>query len=559
MRASFGERRRRRAADSTAGPFRDEQLGAERLEGRALALAARFTIDSHARARSLFPRFDDNARVLGYAYRTLAGDVRAGRFITAAAEWLLDNFHLVASQIADARRNLPKSYYRQLPPLASREHLGRARVYAMAIELVRHGDSRFERRELEVFLNSYQRVAPLTIGELWAWPSMLTLALVENLRRLADEILLSRQARAIADDYLLRAESGRPMAWPGGIHVASVVQLLLRTREYGPKMPLLRQAVQTHLDACQMTAEEAVRREHQRQGVTQVSVANAITSLRLCSEIDWREFVEGVSLVEHALRRDPAGVYGRMDFLSRDSQRHAVEQIAAPSGEAQVQLALKAVESARQAAERGAATDRAAHVGYHLVGPGRLDFEAEVACRPPLRARVVRAVLAQPTWLYLGSIASVTTLLLVAAAIGLPGLDRSVSMLVLALALLAMPALDIAVAAVQRFMAWAVGPRRLPRLDLSGGVPDDARTMVIVPTLLSSPEAVTTLLQHLEVLALRQSRPAHSLRDPERFRRRAFTVRERRRPDPVGGLRWDPGPESPVRSRARRSVLPVSS
>ena len=118
-----------------------------------------------------------------------------------------------------------------------------------------------------------------------------------------------------------------------------------------------------------MTAEEAVRSEHQRQGMTQVSVANAVSSLRLCSEIDWREFVERVSLVEHALRRDPAGVYARMDFLSRDEQRHAVEQIAAPNGEAQVHLALRAVESARQAAARGSIGDRAAHVGYHLVGP----------------------------------------------------------------------------------------------------------------------------------------------------------------------------------------------
>src|SRR6185503_14249373 len=162
--------------------------------------------------------------------------------------------------------------------------------------------------------------------------------------------LASRQARLVADDYLQHADTDQPLAWPAGIHVASIVQLLLRTREYGRKVPVLRRAVEAHLDARRMTADEAVREEHQRQGVSQVSVANAITSLRLCAEIDWREYVEQVSLVEHALRRDPAGVYGRMDFLSRDQQRHAVEQIARRSGEAQLQLALTAVECARQAA-----------------------------------------------------------------------------------------------------------------------------------------------------------------------------------------------------------------
>ena len=79
-------------------------------------------------------------------------------------------------------------------------------------------------------------------------------------------------------------------------------------------------------------------------------MANAITSLRLCTTIDWRDYVEAVSLVDNVLRRDPAGVYSRMDFLSRDRQRQAVEELAEPTGEAQIRVALKAVETARQVA-----------------------------------------------------------------------------------------------------------------------------------------------------------------------------------------------------------------
>jgi cyclic beta-1,2-glucan glucanotransferase len=499
VRAHLGRLWARGSSEPPHGPFRDEFLGAQRLDDRALALAARFTVNPRGRAKNIFPRFEDNAQVLGNAYATLAGDVRAGRFVTSAAEWLLDNFHLVTSQLKDVRRNLPRTYYRQLPPLASREQGGLARVYAMAIELVRHGDSRVDRHQLETFLDSYQRVAPLTIGELWAWPSMVTLALVENLRRLAEEILAARRARMLADDYLLHADS--PAAWPSGIHVASIVQLLLRTREYGRKAPLLRKAVEAHLDARLMTAEDAVREEHQRQGAAQVSVANAIASLRLCSELDWRDYFEHVSLVEHALRRDPAGVYGRMDFLSRDQQRHAVEQIADSTGEAQLRLALKAVESARQAAARGSVSDRAAHVGYHLVGPGRSDLEADVAYRPGLRTRAGRAVRRYRTAAYLGSIAGLTACLLAALAAWLRMSDAGSLKFLVALALFFLPALDIAVALVQRVIAWAIFPRRLPRLDLSEGVPENARTMVVVPTLLTSPAAVADLLEHLEVLA----------------------------------------------------------
>src|SRR5580765_4198725 len=195
-------------APSSEKPFRDELLSVERLEDRAVALAARFTIDPNPRrrARNIFPRFDDNARVLRHAYQTLAEDLRTGQDVTAAAEWLLDNFHLVTSEIRDIHQHLPGTYYRQLPTLASREHAGHTRIYAMAVELVRHSDSRIDRQQLAMFVNSYQRVAPLTIGELWAWPIMLKLALIENVRRLAAETLESRRARMAADAYVTRVE-----------------------------------------------------------------------------------------------------------------------------------------------------------------------------------------------------------------------------------------------------------------------------------------------------------------------------------------------------------------
>src|SRR4029079_12535849 len=198
----------RTTAAALEKPFRDELLSVERLEERALALAASFTIDPkpRRRARNIFPRFDDNARVLAAAYRSLADDVRTGQFVTGAAEWLLDNFHLVASEIRDIHRHLPASYYRQLPTLASREQAGHTRIYAMAVELLRHSDSRLDRQQLLVFVNSYQHVAPLTIGELWAWPSMLKLALIENLRRLAGQTLESRRARLTADAYIAQVE-----------------------------------------------------------------------------------------------------------------------------------------------------------------------------------------------------------------------------------------------------------------------------------------------------------------------------------------------------------------
>ncbi len=496
---------RRRPPPTAEKPLRDELLSIERLEERALSLAASLTVDPDPghRARDTFPRFEDNVRLLREAYRTLADDVRTGMFVVSAADWLLDNFHLVTAEIVDIRRNLPRTYYRTLPALASREHAGHARIYAIAVELIRHSDSRLDRQQLIQFLTSYQRVAPLTIGELWAWPSMLKLALIENLRRLAEELLTARAARLAADRYVSRADGARGMeALPVRSSPAFIVQLLHRVREYGVRLSPVRVAVDAHLALEQTTAEDTIRGEHQRQGVAQVSMANAVTSLRLCSTLDWQTYVESVSLVEQALQRDPAGAYARMDFLSRDQQRQAVEALAMPSGEAQVRVALKAIESARQASLRGSTHDRAAHVGYHLVDEGRVDLEAELAYRPPAPIRARRALLRHASAAYLGGIATVTALLVAVALIYAAHAGAASGSLLIVALLVLLPASAFAIACIQRLVVATVGPQRLPRLDFSDGVPESGRTMVIVPTMLTSVAGVDALLQQVEVLAL---------------------------------------------------------
>jgi cyclic beta-1,2-glucan synthetase len=493
--------------EASGKPLRDELLSIERLEERARALAARFTVDPSPRraARSVFPRFDGNARLLHEAYGSLSEDVRHGDFVTPAAEWLLDNYHLVASEVRNVHQDLPRDYYRELPKLAPRDLAGDARVYALAVELIRHSDSRLERQQLVRFLESFQTVAPLTIGELWAWPSMLKLALIENLRRLAEEVLSAREARRAADAYVARIDSagqGVPGRLPRGMHTAGVVQLLQRVREYGPRLSAVRAGLDEHLAAGHLNTEEAIRGEHQREAAAQVSVANVITSLRLCGELDWSAYVETVSLVERVLQRDPSGVHGRMDFLTRDRYRQAVEELAEPTAEAQLRVALRAVENAQQAAEAGGPTSRAAHVGYHLIGKGRRELESDVAFRPGLAMGLRRSVFAHATLSYLGTIAVVTGALLGGGVLYVHGRGASALTALGVAVLLLLPASELATAWTQRLATRFAPPRRLPRLDLTDGVPEGARTLVVVPTLLTSVETVERLLEHLEILAL---------------------------------------------------------
>ncbi|HVQ23892.1 MAG TPA: carbohydrate-binding protein, partial [Planctomycetota bacterium] len=409
-------------------------------------------------------------------------------------------------------RNVPTPYYRELPKLAGRGRAGTVRVFAMAAELLRYSDARLDPQRLDRFLNAFQSVAPLSIGELWAWPSMLKLALIDHLRRLSEELLESRAGRREADHYFTLFEStqasGRLPPLPAVLHIAFVDQLLQRMREYGAGAAELRKRLEARLEDANATVEDAVRAEHQRLAMNHVSMSNSITSLRLCSTLDWNEHVESASLIEQILRRDPPGIYARMDFASRDRYRHAVEALAEQSGEAQVRVALRAIESARQAAETPGIDPRMAHVGYHLIGGGRPGLEIDVASRPRWRTRFELALFAHATPCYLGSIAVITGLGVAAAVAAARAAGAPQWSWAWAAALALVPASEFAVALTNRVVHRLTRPIPLPRLDLREGVPAAARTMVIVPTLISSLEGVRGLLEDLEVHAL-GNRDAH--------------------------------------------------
>ena len=491
---------------SGQGPFRGELLSIEGLEAHARALAARFTLARHSRrgTRRFYTRLKDNAYVLRQVHRTLAEDVRRPAALLPATEWLLDNFHLVEAEIVEIRRNLPRKYYLELPKLAPRELAEVARVYAMALEVIRHSAGRLDLQRLTRFVSAYQTLAPLTIGELWAWPTMLKVGLIENLRRLAHEILESRNARIEADRYFARFETAPADAasptpdLPERLPTAYVVQLLERLREYGPEVSHLRARLEERLTTYDLTLEGAIRAEHQEQATYEVSMANTITSLRLCASLDWTQYFERVSLVEQVLQRDPAGVYGKMDFATRDRYRQAVEGLAERAGEAQMRVALRCVESARQAAEQNIGDDLATHVGYHLIGKGRGNLEVDVAYLPRLRDRVRRFIFAHATPFYLGAAGALTALGVGLAAALVPGWRYGAAIAALVL----VPASELALGLVQWLVVSLALPRSLPRLDLKGGVPEEGRTMVIVPTLLSRVKGVQAPLEHLEVQAL---------------------------------------------------------
>jgi cyclic beta-1,2-glucan synthetase len=480
-----------------------ELLGVEPLEEHARSLAALLTVGRRVRVRGKphLDRLDGHMRVLRRVYVDLTDDARRGEPSSPAAEWLLDNFHAISAAARDIRHDLPPAFYRRLPSIAADEFAGFPRIYAMAQELIGHSAGRLDAQRLHRFISAFQSVTPLTIGELWAWPSALKLALLDYLRARADILAADRAARLEADRIAaspaIAAERHR---WPEELHPSFVIRLLRHTREQGLAAGILRKKLDATLDARGQSLADAIRSEGRHEATEQAFMSGLVGSLRSISTFDWTEFFETVSLVEQVLQRDPAGVYEGMDFRSRDRYRKAVEELAEPTGDAQLRLALKGVERARQMAERSP-DERGAHVGYYLIGRGRRTFEEGIGWRPPFLVRVRRWFFHYATPGYLGTIA-LGTASLVAVAVAVAYGNGWRGGLLVAIALLAMvPASELIIQLLQRVISNLIPPRRLPRLELTT-VPDDDRTMVIVPTMFGSVEGVADLIAHLEVQAL---------------------------------------------------------
>ncbi|MEO7889700.1 MAG: glucoamylase family protein [Vicinamibacterales bacterium] len=498
----------------TDAPIRSELFSAERLEQHAETLAAAQRVTARRTAcRRLARRLQDNGRVLLDNYRDVEQAVRDERPIAPADEWLLDNFYLAQEQMRQIRRDFPRGFCRGLPSLAAGPLAGYPRVFGLAWAFVAHTDSRLNRDLLVRFVGAYQRVQPLTIGELWAVPITLRVVLVENLRRSSDQIARARAGRQEADvlanrllgvggrapeppDAALRRFDGTRL--PSGF----VVRLLQRLRDQDPRVDPALIWLDQRLADQGTNAEAIVREEHQRQVGINVTVRNVITSMRLISALDWRQIFESMSLVDAALRAD--SVFSDMDFPTRDRYRHAIEQLARGSGLSELDVTQRAMAAAkplpvdaRDPADRAVGRER--DPGYYLISTGRRTFEKAIGFRVPIGDWASRASTAAGIVGYVASIGVVVAFALAVPLIAVSEWGVAGWPLIVLAVLAVAPTSDLAVALINRGLTNDLHPKTLPALELRGGVPASLRTMVVVPTLLTSRAEVDEQIERLEV------------------------------------------------------------
>ena len=503
----------RRLLDPARGavepPIRAEIFGPQRFaeHGRSLGATHRA---AHAAfgAPTFFPRLRSNIDTLREAQRHIAAQAFAGHHISPAAEWLLDNFHLVEAQLEQIHVGLPRSYYRTLPVLLDAPLAGLPRVYGVAWAFVAHTDGEFDEALLVQFLLAYQRTRELDLSEMWALPTTLRVLLVENLRRLAERLATHKAAREAANlccDDLARcsvATLDRLLALlvrrgVGDIFLGQIAQRL-HGRAAGADLPA---GVEAWLQAALPDPAARQTQLNAEQTADNLSVSNAVRSLRAIGDADWPGIVARTSTLMQRMLGAPG--FAAEDDDTRGESLRAIERLARRSGHTELAVAQALLALMR--------TDTAAVAvpGHWLQGAGRpalaqalgLDERAAQAWRAAAGSLALPAYLAV---LLLGTWGLLAWLLHLPA----PG-----SWALPVAALMALPASEAVLAVLNRLVSELVRPGHLPRLAHADGIPPECRTMVAIPALLGSTASTQALVHglHLHYLANPQAQAQFAL------------------------------------------------
>jgi len=492
------------------------KLSPTQIQEHARRHAGEQQVDQGARhTTELLKRMEQSREWTRQVCADLTAASRLEQKATLAADWILDNEYILEGNARDVLLNLPRRFYRQLPTLASDPYRGLPYIYGLAKDLVSHTELRLDRENILAFIEAYQSSRTLTIGELWAIPQMLRIALIESIQSQAVTALADLRERQLADYwanrliaanrrdsnqlFALLAELAKAEPCPSPYFGTQLVDLLYdEAAALSPVRNWLERTLKTPL-------HDLTLREQNRQTREQLSCGNAFTSLRLLALLDWREIFEKLSLVEQILRHDPSGVFAGMDFATRDCCRRAIEALARAAGQTEEQVAKRVIKLATHAQRESSSDELRSHVGSWLVGEGRAELARLIECRETLRYRFLQWIYRNSTAVYalcIGGFAALFAFPIVVFAL-IPGFGQAGTSLPVGLGLvllLLIPVSQLAVEAVNYLSTRLLPPRPLPKMDFEdSGIPDAFRTLVVVPMMLTNAETVRAEVEKLEI------------------------------------------------------------
>ena len=500
----------------------EEEIGKEPLSIDYLSEYAKHLADSLKKVQVtgkgkpiLLKRLHQSAKIVNEVRNNVADAEQIEQITPVSADWLIDNTHVIQGNIEEVQRNLPKKYYHELPKLIEGPSAGLPRIYAIAKELIQKTAHRLNKENMVAFLNNYQSIDPLTIGELWAFPLILKLRLIECIQFLAlhiDRRLCEGELASFWGNRLLHATrtekerlnffldelaNEQPSPSP---HFAE--ELIDHLFDEETVLPLVKKWLEEKLHS---NISSIIQEEQKQKIIDEAALSSAIISLINLSQISWREVFESISPVDAIFNGDPAAVYAEMNFETRDAYRLVVEKLARQSKKKEVEISKLVVQFAE-----GETEEVKKHVGYYLIDKGRPLIEKTINYRPTFFQWIRRCLHTYPSAFYFGS--DLLFLLAIEFALVFYSIKWNASYSeTLFLALLALlPASEIAIQLINFLISQIIPPFVLPKMSFEMPIAEKNRTLVIIPMVLTSKKTIDENLTNLEIHYL--ANPDNALR-----------------------------------------------
>ncbi|SPU26655.1 Cellobiose phosphorylase [Candidatus Bartonella washoeensis] len=501
----FSQKTKFRSFAETNFPIRSSYKSEEELYklGHDIASGKEISLPEYEGENDFRRRLIENAKLILHTFRSsdIASD--NNETIAPSAQWLIDNHYTIDKTIQQLRYNFPQSFIKQLPPYKKKAEI--PRIFALAWLYIAHTDSRFSQETLTAIVNGFQEIDNLTIAELWALPSVVRMLLIENIRRISLRIKETQHMRHLANevaDKIALAKNETKLHSLFTLYEELTADstfsahLFYRLRGASVDSTVALNWLEKQLHHQSSSPQIATADEHTRQAADGVTMGNIIRALKTIDDVDWTVWFERVSSVDFILREKSD--FSEIDPYSRNAYRQVIETIARGSSLSEVEVACKAVEMAHLASKYNS-HHNGSSIGWYLVDDGRYAFEKACGYSPSLFMKWVRAY----RGLKIGTIAIpvsfLTLALLLTIYILLRTSDLTPLKTVLFTALAIFPAMDAAFSFFNTLVSWFVPSKQLIGYEYKEGIPKNARTMVVVPTLITSRDSIDEQVRNLEV------------------------------------------------------------
>ena len=449
------------------------------------------------------PRLIDNYFAIKDTYDMLNEHVKLGISVHPAGEWILDNFYIIEEAVKSIKKELTLKKYKNFVGLKNANWNGFARCYLLATEIVNYTDNKIEAEDLEKYLLAYQTKKTLNMDEIWNIGLFLQIAIIENIRQICEKIYISQIEKFKVESIIERLVENkketvfktsifnRNIREPYSLKYSFIEYMSYRLKTYGKKTEKYLQILEDVVEKTGSTVQDIIKKEHFDIAIRRVSIGNCINSIKKIQRINFLKLFEKINSVEELLKLDPANVYEKMDYKTKDYYRQSIKNVAKKTKVSEIYVARKLIELASSGNK-----EKEKHIGYYLFGKNISKLYEKIGVKPKKHAESKEKVKR-----YISTIIALT---LVLSAIPCAFLVNKINIIwiVLLYLLLLIPISEFVIQILQYVLSKFVKPKIIPKIDLYNGIDEENRTIVIIPTILKSKEKVKEIMRKLEVYYL---------------------------------------------------------